>query len=56
MSRAKITAVVCEGVWHLLDGTARAKGITLDYDGPLPLGRPGPGVAGDAAGVPGGTP
>ena len=62
MSRAKITVVVCEGVWHLLDGTARANGIVLDYDGPLPWGRPAsgrpgaaPGGSGDASGTPGGT-
>lgn len=40
MSRAKITAVVCDGIWHLLDGTARANGVTIGYDDPLPLDRP----------------
>jgi len=39
MSRAKFTAVVSDGVWHLLDGTARANGIDIAYDEPLPWDR-----------------
>jgi AcrR family transcriptional regulator len=39
MSRARITAVVCEAIWNLLDGTARTNGIELGYDDPLPWDR-----------------
>ncbi len=37
MSRAKFTEVVCQGVWHVLEGTARAHGISVGYDDPLPI-------------------
>ncbi len=36
MSRERFTAVVCELVWFLLEGAARAAGITVGYDDPLP--------------------
>ena len=36
MSRERFTAVVCDGVWSLLDGTARAHGLAVGYDDPLP--------------------
>jgi AcrR family transcriptional regulator len=36
MSRERFTASVCLAVWHLLEGTARANGIQLGYDDPLP--------------------
>ncbi|MDP9115912.1 MAG: TetR/AcrR family transcriptional regulator [Actinomycetota bacterium] len=38
MSREKLTEILCEGVWNLLDGTARANNVNLGYDDPLPLG------------------
>jgi AcrR family transcriptional regulator len=38
MSRERVTAVICDGVWSLLDGTARRHGITVHYDDPLPAG------------------
>ena len=36
LSREQVTQVVCDGIWHLLDGTARASGVALGYDTPLP--------------------
>jgi AcrR family transcriptional regulator len=36
MPREQFTAVVCTGVWHLLEGSARDHGVVLDYDKPLP--------------------
>jgi AcrR family transcriptional regulator len=38
MSRPAFTQLVCAGVWHLLEGTAREHGIVVTYDAPLPLG------------------
>jgi AcrR family transcriptional regulator len=38
MPRERFTAIVCTGVWHMLEGTARDHGIHLAYDEPLPLG------------------
>jgi AcrR family transcriptional regulator len=38
MSRARFTALVSNGVWHLLDGTARDYGIRVGFDDPLPPG------------------
>ncbi len=38
MSREKFTELVCSGVWHLLEGTAREHGLTIEYDAPLPIG------------------
>lgn len=37
MSRETVTELLCQSVWHLLEGTARANGITVHYDDPLPL-------------------
>lgn len=37
MSREKVTELLCEGVWHLIDGTARANNVTVGYDEPLPF-------------------
>jgi len=37
MSRERFTASVCEAIWHLLDGYARASGISIGYDDPLPF-------------------
>ncbi|MGI8760701.1 MAG: TetR/AcrR family transcriptional regulator [Jatrophihabitantaceae bacterium] len=37
ISRAKLTEILCEGVWSLLDGTARANDVAIGYDTPLPL-------------------
>lgn len=39
MSRERISAVICEAVWHLLEGTARAHHIDVGYDDPLPWHR-----------------
>jgi len=36
MPRERFTDNVCMAVWHLLEGTARANGITIGYDDPLP--------------------
>ena len=36
--RTAFTEIVCTGVWHLLEGTARDHGVQVDYDGPLPFG------------------
>ncbi len=36
MSREKFTEFVCDGVWYLLEGTARANNLTVGYDDPLP--------------------
>ena len=36
MSRAKLTELLCGGVWNLLEGTARANHIHIGYDDPLP--------------------
>ena len=40
MPREQFTRFVCDSVWHLLDGHARASGIVIGYDDPLPLGGP----------------
>jgi AcrR family transcriptional regulator len=37
MSREAFSELVCTGVWHLLEGTARDHGIYVAYDEPLPL-------------------
>jgi AcrR family transcriptional regulator len=39
LSRERVTAVVCDAIWHLLEGTARANGLAIDYDEPLPWHR-----------------
>ena len=36
MSRERFTESVCQAVWHLLEGTARANGVHVGYDDPLP--------------------
>ena len=38
LSRPEFTELVCTGVWHLLEGTARDKGLVVEYDEPLPIG------------------
>jgi AcrR family transcriptional regulator len=38
MSREEVIALIADGVWHLLDGTARKHGIVVGYDDPLPTG------------------
>lgn len=38
ISREKFTELVCGGVWHVIEGTARDHGLTLNYDEPLPIG------------------
>lgn len=37
ISRERLTQILCDGVWNLLDGTARANGVVIGYDQPLPL-------------------
>jgi AcrR family transcriptional regulator len=37
ISRAKLTELLCEGVWSLIEGTARANNVVVGYDDPLPL-------------------
>lgn len=37
MSREAVIDLVTNGVWNLLDGTARGHGILVGYDEPLPL-------------------
>lgn len=37
ISREKVTELLCEGVWHLIEGTARANNVRVEYDEPLPL-------------------
>ena len=39
MSRERITAAICEAVWHLLEGTARSNDVEVGYDDPLPWQR-----------------
>lgn len=41
MSRERITEIICGGIWNLLEGTARAHGIDVGYDRPLPWDRIG---------------
>ncbi|MGN6608401.1 MAG: TetR/AcrR family transcriptional regulator [Jatrophihabitans sp.] len=38
MPRERIIDLICGGVWNLLQGSARAEGITIHYDEPLPIG------------------
>ncbi len=38
MSRETVVELISQGVWHLLDGTAREHGIVLAYEDPLPAG------------------
>lgn len=37
MSRERFTTSVCEAIWRMLDGFARANGITIGYDDALPV-------------------
>lgn len=37
MSREKINDLICTGVWHLIEGTARDHGLEIGYDAPLPI-------------------
>lgn len=37
MSRERFTDMVCDSVWRLLEGQARANGMTLGFDDPLPV-------------------
>ena len=37
MSRERVTELLCEGVWHLINGTARANNVHVEYDEPLPI-------------------
>lgn len=37
MSRERFEVSVCEAIWHMLEGFARAGGLTIGYDDPLPF-------------------
>jgi AcrR family transcriptional regulator len=37
ISRHKLTELLCGGVWNILEGTARANGVSIGYDEPLPV-------------------
>jgi AcrR family transcriptional regulator len=37
MPRERFAEGVCDGLWHMLDGFARAGGIAIGYDDPLPF-------------------
>ena len=37
MSRDRFTSIVCDAIWRMLEGFARANGITIVYDEPLPF-------------------
>jgi len=37
MSREKVVELLCECVWHLIDGTVRANNLVIGYDEPLPI-------------------
>ncbi|HLY33092.1 MAG TPA: TetR/AcrR family transcriptional regulator [Jatrophihabitantaceae bacterium] len=37
LSREKVIELLCEGVWHLIEGTARANNLIIGYDEPLPI-------------------
>jgi AcrR family transcriptional regulator len=37
ISRDKLTEILCDGVWNLIEGTARANGVHVGYDEPLPI-------------------
>jgi AcrR family transcriptional regulator len=38
MSKDRFTQIVTNGVWHLLEGTARDYGLQVGFDDPLPMG------------------
>ena len=37
ISREVFADGVCNAIWHLLEGTARASGVSVEYDEPLPF-------------------
>ena len=37
ISRDVFADGICNAIWHLLEGTARASGVTIEYDEPLPF-------------------
>lgn len=37
ITRDKLTEILCEGVWNLIEGTARANNVHVGYDEPLPI-------------------
>jgi AcrR family transcriptional regulator len=37
MSREAVVELLCQGVWHLIEGTARANNLVIGYDEPLPI-------------------
>ncbi|HEV7193258.1 MAG TPA: TetR/AcrR family transcriptional regulator [Jatrophihabitantaceae bacterium] len=37
ISREKVTEILCDGVWNLIEGTARANNVHVGYDEPLPV-------------------
>ncbi|MEO6885967.1 MAG: TetR/AcrR family transcriptional regulator [Jatrophihabitantaceae bacterium] len=38
MTRERVSQLISDAVWTLIDGTARTLGLTIGYDDPLPLG------------------
>jgi AcrR family transcriptional regulator len=41
-SRDRFTSTLCQSIWHLLEGSARANGVVIGYDDPLPVAAPAP--------------
>ncbi|MCW2497273.1 TetR/AcrR family transcriptional regulator [Jatrophihabitans sp.] len=37
ISREVFADGICNAIWHLLEGTARASGVVIEYDEPLPF-------------------
>jgi AcrR family transcriptional regulator len=37
LSRERFTNTVCQAIWHMLEGVARANGVAIGYDDPLPF-------------------
>jgi AcrR family transcriptional regulator len=37
IARDAFAAGICNAVWHILEGTARANGVIIEYDEPLPF-------------------
>jgi AcrR family transcriptional regulator len=37
MTRERFGDTVCQAIWHLLEGVARANGVIIGYDDPLPV-------------------
>jgi hypothetical protein len=35
--REKLVEMLCESMWHVIDGTTRANNVVVGYDDPLPV-------------------